>query len=81
MRADPQTESRFDEVWKRPICRGQQMIQPRDYDWPVVFQKLYENQATYCEVYAPSFTLERQTLLADEVRKFADHCRKTPPLP
>ena len=55
------------------------MIQPRDYDWPVVFQKLYENQATYCEVYAPSFTLERQTLLADEVRKFADHCRKNAP--
>ena len=44
-----------------------------------VFDK--ENQATYCEVYAPSFSLERQSLLADEVRKFADHCRKTPPLP
>lgn len=78
---DPQTESRFDEVWKRPICRGQQMIQPRDYDWPVVFRKLYENQATYCEVYAPSFSPERQSLLAEEVRKFAAHCRKPPPLP
>ena len=57
------------------------MIQPRDYDCPLVFQKLYENQATYCEVYAPSFTLEHKAQLAEEVRKFADHCRKTPPLP
>jgi hypothetical protein len=78
---NPETEARFDQVWKRPICRGQQMIQPRDYDWLVVFQKLYENQATYCEVYAPSFTLEHKAQLAEEVRKFADHCRKTPPLP
>jgi hypothetical protein len=77
----PETEAHFDRVWTRPICRGQQMIQPRDYDWPVVFPKLYQNQATYCEVYAPSFTLEHKAQLAEEVRKFAEHCRKKVPLP
>jgi hypothetical protein len=78
---NPETEARFDGVWTKPICRGQQMIQPRDYDWPVVFEKLYQNQATYCEVYAPSFTLARRAQLAEEVRKFAEHCRKSTPLP
>lgn len=71
-----ETEARFDQVWEKPICRGQQMIQPQDYDWPLVFAKLYANQATYCEVYAPSFTLQRKALLTDEIRKFAEHCRR-----
>ena len=76
-----ETEAAFDRVWKRPICRGEQMIQPRDYDWTEVFAKLYENRATYCEVYAPSFTMERKDLLAAEIRKFSEHCRAAAPLP
>ena len=31
---DARTEAAFDRVWRRPICRGQQAIQPGDYDWP-----------------------------------------------
>ncbi len=65
----------------KPICRGQQMIQPRDYDWPIVFEKLYQNQATYCEVYTPSFTMQHKAQLAEEIRKFAEHCQKKPPVP
>ncbi len=75
-----ETEKAFDRIWALPLCRGQQAIQPQDYDWTVMFQKLYENQATYCEIYAPSFTLARHDLLAGEIRKFADHCAKNGPL-
>jgi hypothetical protein len=76
-----ETEAAFDKVWTQPICRGLQMIQPQDYEWPDVFAKLYETKATYCEVYAPSFTMARKELLAAEVKKFAEHVAKAPPLP
>ena len=78
---NPQTEAAFDRVWARPICRGLQMIQPNDYDWPKVFERLYDTRATYGEVYAPSFTKERKDLLAAEIKRFAEHCRKQAPLP
>jgi len=76
----PQVEAAFDRVWQKPICRGQQAIQPGDYAWPELFRKLYENRATYCEVYAPSFTLKRSTELAAEIRKFDEHIRTGGPL-
>lgn len=76
-----ETEAAFDRVWRHPICRGQQMIQPRDYDWPALFAKLYENRVTYCEVYAPSFVMERKDLLAEQIRKFAERCKTETPLP
>jgi hypothetical protein len=76
-----QTEAAFDRVWAKPICRGQQAIQPRDYDWAELYKKLHENHATYCEVYAPSFSLQRKDLLAAEIRRFAEHCRRQAPLP
>jgi hypothetical protein len=75
-----QIEAAFDRVWQRPICRGQQAIQPQDYDWPALFAKLHENRATYCEVYAPSFTLAHKGQLAEEIRKFAEHARGHGPL-
>lgn len=65
------TEAAFDRVWEKPICRGLQMIQPQDYDWPTVFKRLYNVKATYCEVYAPSFTLAHRRELTEEIRKFA----------
>ena len=74
-------EASFDAVCKKKICRGEQMIQPGDYDWPQVFQKLYENTATYCEVYAPSFSAEHKKELAAEIEKFAAHVRNKAPLP
>ena len=54
---DAATEAAFDsDVWPEQIYRGQQMIQPYDYaNWSTIFQQLYTNKATYCEVYAGSF--------------------------
>ena len=77
---DAKTEAAFDAVWRRPICRGQQAIQPGDYDWSAMFQQLSANQATYGEVYAPSFTKPHRDQLAQEIRKFADRCRERVPL-
>jgi hypothetical protein len=70
------TEDAFDRIWTKPICRGLQMIQPQDYDWTSVFARLYQTLATYCEVYAPSFTLAHAKQLAEEIRKFKAHCQK-----
>lgn len=77
---NPQVEAAFDLVWQKPICRGQQAIQPGDYAWSELFRNLYENRATYGEVYAPSFTLKRSTELAAEIRKFDEHIRTDGPL-
>ncbi len=67
-----EVEKAFDAVWAKPIRRGLQMIQPRDYDWPIVFSRLYESQADYCEVYTPSFGMERRSALFEEIRKFGE---------
>ncbi len=68
-------EDAFDVIFTKPICRGEQMIQPQDYDWTKVYQHLYENNATYCEVYAPSFgnSQPNKAKLISEIAKFADH--------
>ncbi|MCX7014411.1 MAG: hypothetical protein NTW86_17985 [Candidatus Sumerlaeota bacterium] len=76
-----EVEAAFDKVWARPICRGEQMIQPRDYDWTACYANLYKNKVTYCEVYAPSFTLEHKDQLAEEIRKFAETGKEKPLLP
>jgi hypothetical protein len=52
------------------------MIQPQDYDWTAVFQRLYQTQAAYCEVYAPSFAKEHSRQLAEEIHKFMTYCQK-----
>ena len=74
-------EKRQDEIWLKPICRGEQMIQPQDYNWPATYKHLYDNKATYCEVYTPSFSLEHKAELAQEILKFKDYCDKQTPLP
>ena len=76
-----ETESAFDRVWSKAICRGQQAIQPSDFDWTSMFQKLYENRSTYCEVYVPSFSKAHKQLLATEIQKFEAHVTGNPPLP
>jgi hypothetical protein len=68
-----ETEAAFDRVWQRSICRGQQAIQPSDFPWPELYERLYENRSTYCEVYAPSFKGERRAELAEEIRTFAKY--------
>jgi len=70
------TEAAFDRVWDKPICRGLQMIQPSDYPWAEVFARLYQTRATYCEVYAPSFTMAGREQLAAEIARFDAHCRR-----
>lgn len=65
------TEVAFDRVWSRSIGRGQQAIQPGDFDWPTMYVNLRKNRATYCEVYAPSFVGKRKDELARQVRNFA----------
>lgn len=76
-----EVEAAFDRVWALPIPRGLQSIQPQDYDWTKVFARLYEVNATYAEIYAPSFTLARKQLLAEEIRKFAEHSARGVRLP
>jgi hypothetical protein len=41
-----ETEAAFDRVWQRPICRGQQAIQPSDFQWSNLYEKLYQNRST-----------------------------------
>jgi len=65
------TEAAFDRAWARPLFRGQQAIQPQDYDWAALFGLLRRNRATYCEVYLPSFRLARRALLAQQIARFA----------
>ncbi len=48
-------EGDFDAVWRKPVMRGLQMIQPDGYDWSRVFDGLERTHATYAEVYLPSF--------------------------
>jgi hypothetical protein len=76
-----ETEAAFDRVWVQPVCRGLQAIQPQDYDWPAMYRRVYDTAATYCEVYAPSFTQARRSQLAHEVQQFAAYCRAGAPLP
>jgi hypothetical protein len=71
-----ETEAAFDKVWQKPICRGQQAIQPSNFPWSELFDKLYQNRAAYCEIYAPSFRGQNRDELGDEIRKFAAHCRQ-----
>lgn len=50
-----EVEQQFDAIWKQPVRRGLQMIQPDGYDWDKVFARLDRVGATYAEVYLPSF--------------------------
>lgn len=70
-----QTEAAFDEVWTRSIYRGEQSIQPQDFNWTNLFAMLYQNNATYCEIYTPSFNNSQphKAMLVQEISKFADY--------
>jgi len=66
-----ETEAAFDRVWKRAFRRGQQAIQPQDFDWSAMYENLRQNRSTYCEVYAASFLGDRSEELVEELRRFA----------
>jgi hypothetical protein len=74
-------ETQMDAVWTRRVPRGEQAIQPSDYDWTTLYGMLYTNSATYAEVYDPSFGMASKATLASEIGKFADACAKKVPLP
>jgi len=84
-----ETEAAFDsDVWPKQLYRAQQMIQPEDYsDWPGIFQHLYTNDATYCEIYAPSFydnagnAQPHLWQLQNEITKFKNHVMAMTPSP
>jgi hypothetical protein len=69
---DATTETQFDQIWSKPVRRGEQAIQPQDYNWTTLYGHLYRNDATYAEVYLPSFSLASKALLASEIKKFSD---------
>lgn len=64
---DDQTEAAFDTIWQKPVKRGLQAIQPDGYDWNAAYARLGDPaklptqssinsvNATYAEVYLPSF--------------------------
>lgn len=60
-------------VGTRPVHHGLQMYGTGDYDWPVIYRKLYEQRSTYVEVYTPSFSGANRAGLAAEVKRFAAH--------
>ena len=72
------TEAAFDRVWAKPLYRGQQAIQPTDFDWPVLYRNLRSNRSTYGEVYAPSFTKPNRAALAKEILAFREERRRHP---
>ena len=78
-----EVETQFDRIWTLPVLRGLQMIQPDGYDWTKVYDRLEATDATYAEVYLPSFwqvpgpsaaynhnTLERIAQLEAEIAAF-----------
>jgi chitodextrinase len=75
----PGIEAQFDQIWSKPLNRGEQAVQAGDYDWTLLYGFLYANQATYTEVYLASFSLTRKDLLAAEIARFAETCRPPPP--
>jgi hypothetical protein len=58
-------------VWSKPVLRGEQMIQPGDYNWAAVYDQVSGNSATYVEVYIESFRGNRAAELAAEISAFA----------
>lgn len=50
------TENQFAPILDLGVPLGVQMIQPTQFDWPAVFAQATAKQATYGEVYLPSFS-------------------------
>jgi chitodextrinase len=75
-------ESQFDKIWLKSVRRGEQAIQPQDYNWTTMYNYLYQNDANYTEVYLPSFNMASKALLASEAKKFSDtRCGAVAPPP
>jgi RTX calcium-binding nonapeptide repeat (4 copies) len=67
-----ETERSMDDaVWSRAVRRGEQMIQPGDYDWAQVFANPIANGADYVEVYIESFRGNNAAQLSAQIAAFA----------
>jgi hypothetical protein len=58
-------------VWSRAVRRGEQMIQPGDYNWAQVFASPIANGADYVEVYIESFRGNSAGQLSAQMAAFA----------
>ena len=61
-------EKSDDTTWGKPVGRGEQMIEPGDFNWDAIFARLRANRAHYVEIYAGSFSpslAHHGALLAD----------------
>ena len=66
------TEQSMDAaVWSRAVNRGEQMIQPGDYDWASVYASPIANHASYVEVYIESFRGSGAAQLSAQIAAFA----------
>lgn len=66
------TEQSMDAaVWSSGVRRGEQMIQPGDYNWASVFASPIANGASYVEVYIESFRGTSATQLSAQIGAFA----------
>lgn len=70
----PDIEDQMDAVWTRSVRRGQQAIQPSDYDWGLMYHEAEANGSDYVEVYTASFALSQRADLATAVSQFASTC-------
>ena len=66
------TEQSMDAaVWSKQVRRGEQMIQPGDYNWASVFASPMANGASYVEVYIESFRGTSAPQLSAQIGAFA----------
>ena len=64
-------ETQMDQsVFVKAVLRGEQMIQPGDFDWATVYANLIANGADYVEVYLGSFRGANVVQLADQIAAF-----------
>ena len=57
-------------VFAKSVIRGEQMIQPGDYNWATVYANPIANDADYVEVYIESFRGNNAAQLADQIAAF-----------
>ncbi len=64
----------------RPLL-GVQMIQPQQFDWPAVMAEAERHEATYGEIYRPSFVNAQGTGLAAAIASFDPYLPDAPTPP
>jgi hypothetical protein len=70
----PSVENSMDAIWTRRVRRGEQAIQPDNYDWTTLFREAQANGSDYVEVYTPSFSMSARPLLISAIAAFDPPC-------